>query len=258
MRRRLMLAALALLAFGAPPARAQGQDVVVFAAASLKDALDAIATKWQSETGKRATISYAASPTLAKQIVEGAPADIFISADRDWMKFLADKNQVKPGTETELLGNKLVLIAPADSNANLTIAPNFPLAAALGGGKLAMADPTGVPAGKYGKAALTTLGVWDEVSGAVAAAENVRAALLLVARGEAPFGIVYQTDAAVEKRVKVVGAFPPNSYPPVVYPMALTAGSTNPDAALLAQYLRGAAARALFEKQGFSVLSTSP
>jgi molybdate transport system substrate-binding protein len=258
MHRRAVMAALALLlsaTFGITPARAQNGPVVVFAAASLKDALDAVNARWHADTGKQATISYAASSTLAKQIESGAPADVFISADRDWMKYLDDKKLIAPGSETDLLGNVLVLIAPADSKVNLAIAPNFPLATVLGEGKLAMADPAGVPAGKYGKAALTKLGVWDQVSGSVAAAENVRAALLLVARGEAPLGIVYQTDAVVEPRVRVVGAFPPDSYPPVIYPIGLVAGKNNPDAAAFAEFLRGPVARKLFEQQGFAVLA---
>jgi molybdate transport system substrate-binding protein len=250
------LAALALLdtASNATPALAQTKDTVVFAAASLKNALDAIAADWRRETGKHATISYAASSTLAKQIENGAPADLFISADRDWMDYLEERKLIDPKSRVDLLGNVLVLIAPADSTAQVTVAAGFPLAALLGDGRLAMADPAAVPAGRYGKAALTTLGVWDAVAGRVAAAETVRAALLLVARGEAPLGIVYQTDAAVEPGVKIVGTFPPDSHPPIIYPMALTATSTNPDAPSLAAYLRGPAARTVFQAQGFTVL----
>jgi molybdate transport system substrate-binding protein len=227
--------------------------VLVFAAASLKTALDAIATQWRKETGVQATISYAASSTLAKQIDNGAPADLFISADQDWMDYLQERKQVDPETRIDLLGNSLVLIAPADSPARVTIAPGFPLAALIGDGHLAMADPGAVPAGRYAKAALTALGVWPAIAGRIAAAENVRAALLLVARGEAPLGIVYRTDAAAEPAVRVVGIFPPDSHPPIVYPMALTRAAS-PGAPAFASYLRGAAARALFEAQGFRVL----
>ncbi len=233
--------------------QAESRPVLVFAAASLKTALDAIAAHWRKETGGRATISYAASSTLAKQIDNGAPADLFISADQDWMDYLQERKQVDPETRIDLLGNSLVLIAPADSPARVTIAPGFPLAALIGDGHLAMADPGAVPAGRYAKAALTALGVWPAIAGRIAAAENVRAALLLVARGEAPLGIVYRTDAAAEPAVRVVGIFPPDSHPPIVYPMALTRAAS-PGAPAFASYLRGAAARALFEAQGFRVL----
>jgi molybdate transport system substrate-binding protein len=238
----------------AGPAMAQTDKFVVFAAASLKNALDAIAGKWQAESGHQPTISYAASSTLAKQIENGAPADLFISADEDWMDYLQQRQLIDPKTRVDLLGNKLVLIAPKDSPAKTAIATGFPLLQLLGDGHLAMADPASVPAGKYGKAALTKLGVWDAVSSRVAAAENVRAALLLVARGEAPLGIVYQTDAAVEPGVKIVAAFPPDMHPPITYPLALTLSARQP-AAVFAAFLRGRAAAALFEAQGFTVLA---
>ena len=201
--RRGWLGALLAGALGAAvglgaPAGAQAQDITVFAAASLKDALDAINTQWQADAKHKATISYAASSALAKQIEAGAPADVFISADLDWMKYLADRKLIKPETQATLLGNRIVLVAPKDSTVQLTIAPNFELAKALGDGHLAMADVKAVPAGKYGQAALETLGVWASVKDKVAQAENVRATLALVSRGEAPLGIVYQTDAAAE------------------------------------------------------------
>ena len=255
MHRRSLLALAVVLpvALGsAAPARAA--DVVVFAAASLKDALDAIDADWQKSSSKHATISYAASSALAKQIEAAAPADVFISADEDWMDYLDKKSLVRPGTRRDLLGNDLVLIAPADSTAKVDIAPGFPLAKLLGGGKLAMADPNAVPAGKYGKAALTKLGVWDQVSASVAAAENVRAALLLVARGEAPFGIVYKTDAAIEPKVRIVATFPADTVPPITYPIAITASSKNPEAATFVVSLNGPAAHAMFGKYGFTVL----
>jgi molybdate transport system substrate-binding protein len=259
MVRRGFLAAIAavfsIVVGLAAPQPARADDVVVFAAASLKDALDAINADWQKASGKHATISYAASSALAKQIEAAAPADVFISADLDWMDYVAKKSLIAPDTRHNLLGNSLVLIAPADSKAgDVDIAQGFPLAKLLNGGKLAMADPAAVPAGKYGKAALTKLGVWDAVSGSVAAAENVRACLLLVARGEAPYGIVYKTDAAIEPKVKIVGTFPADSVPPIIYPIALTASSKNPDAAAFSAYLSGPDATKQFEHYGFTVL----
>jgi molybdate transport system substrate-binding protein len=234
------------------PVRAEPQAILLFAAASLKNALDDIDQTWRRDTGKPVTASYAASSTLAKQIENGAPADLFISADTEWMGYLEQRKLLKPDSRSNLLGNTLVLIAPAKSDVALTIAPGFPLAAALGGGRLAMADPASVPAGKYGKAALEKLGVWSSVASRIAAAENVRAALLLVARGEAPLGIVYATDAAVEPGVRIVAAFPSDTHPPIVYPIALMAASQNPNAPALLAYLHGAAARAQFQKAGFT------
>ena len=256
MRRREILGIAAAIAVAGKTTvtRAEAQPLLVFAAASLKNALDDIDAGWRRGTGKRAAISYAASSLLAKQIENGAPADLFISADSDWMDYLATRKLIQPGSRSDLLGNSLVLIASAASSVNLTIAPGFPLAAALGGGRLAMADPAAVPAGRYGKAALEKLGVWDTVASRIAAAENVRAALLLVARGEAPLGIVYSTDAAIEPGVRIAGIFPRDTHPPIVYPIALTASSTNPDAPPLLVYLRGAAAHAQFQKAGFTVL----
>jgi len=256
MRQVVLALTLVLAAAGfAIPVRAAPGEVVVFAAASLKNVLDEVDAEHQKATGKHAEISYAASSALAKQIENAAPADIFISADLKWMDYVDNKHLIDKSTRVNLLGNALVLIAPKDSTATVTIAPNFPLAQALGtSGKLAMADPASVPAGIYGKAALTKLGVWDSVSGRVAAAENVRAALLLVSRGEAPLGIVYKTDAAVDPNVKVVATFPADSVPPIIYPMAVTANSKNPDAKALAAYLRGPEARKIFEAGGFSVL----
>jgi molybdate transport system substrate-binding protein len=236
------------------PAAAQSRDVLVFAAASLKDALDDITGQYQRETGKQVRVSLAGSPTLAKQIENGAPADIFISADLDWMDYLAQRNLIQVSTRKNLLGNKLVLIAPQDSTAQAKIQTGFPLAKLLAGGKLSMADTATVPCGKYGKASLEKLGVWASVAGEVVQAENVRAALALVARKEAPLGIVYQTDATVEPKVKVVGVFPADTHPPIIYPIALTTGSMNPDAAAFLAYLESPRARPLFEKQGFTVL----
>jgi molybdate transport system substrate-binding protein len=258
-RRRLggiatALAGLAIMAFACVPAAQAGDKVVVFAAASLKNALDNVGAAWKADTGKEATISYAASSALARQIESGAPADIFISADLDWMSYLSDKQLTKPDTEVKLLGNRIVLVAPKDSPVQAVITANFDLAGLLGDGRLAMGDVKAVPAGKYGKAALESLGVWASIEAKVAQAENVRAALKLVSTGEAPLGIVYATDAVAEPDVKVVGAFPEDSHPPIVYPVGLTAESKNPDAAAFQKYLQSAKAKEIFEAQGFTFL----
>jgi molybdate transport system substrate-binding protein len=250
-----LLGAITLIALGslARPAAAQGSDIIVFAAASLKNALDAVNAEWQKETGKKAAISYAASSALAKQIEQGAPAQIFISADLDWMNYLAKKDLINPGTRSNLLGNRIVLIAPKDKAKAVDIKPGFDLAKILGDGRLAIANVDTVPAGKYGKAALEKLGAWSSVSNKIAQSENVRAALLLVSRGEAPAGVVYQTDAAADPGVAVIGRFPENTHPPIIYPIALTAGGNNPDAATFLAYVKSAKAKPLFEAQGFTV-----
>ena len=232
---------------------ASAAEVVVFAAASLKEALDDAVGIYDNQSDDTVKISYAASPTLAKQIESGAPADMFISADLDWMDYLQQHNLIQPGTRKSLLGNRLVIVAPADSDLKLDIKPGFDLAGALKGGHLVMANPDSVPAGKYGKAALEKLGVWSSVRGAVAPAENVRAALLLVSRREAPLGIVYATDAAADPGVKIAGVFPEDTHPPIVYPIAMTADSKT-SAARLLQFLTSPAARPIFEKRGFTVL----
>jgi molybdate transport system substrate-binding protein len=237
------------------PAALAADAVTVFAAASLKNALDDVNHAWKADTGKEAKISYAGSSALAKQIEAGAPADVFISADLDWMKYLSDKKLTQKKTEFRLLGNKLVLIAPKASAKPVKIKAHFDLAGLLKGGHLAMADTSAVPAGKYGKAALEKLGIWKSVEGKIAQAQNVRAALKLVATGEAPYGVVYQTDAHAEPAVKIVGEFPAGSYPPIIYPAGLIAGSKNPDAAAFLKFLQTAKAKALFEKQGFSFLA---
>ena len=253
-RRALVIAlALGLSAPAAPALAADG--VVVFAAASLKNALDEVVAGYAKATGKTVTVSYGGSSALAKQIEAAAPADIFISADLAWMKDVHDKNLTVAATEKPLLGNEIVLVAPKDSTATLTIAPGFDLAGALGpDGHLAMANVDSVPAGKYGKAALTKLGVWDAVSAKVVQADDVRAALAFVARGEAPLGVVYATDAAAEPKVKVVATFPADSHPPIIYPVALLAASTNPDAKDFLRYLDSDAAKPAFTKQGFTIL----
>jgi molybdate transport system substrate-binding protein len=258
MHRRSLLTGIA--AFAAVTAvqryaHAQSKDIIVFAAASLKDALNEVGEGFRRNTGKRVTASLAASPTLAQEIAASARADVFISANPDWMDYLEQRNLIKPWSRSDLLGNKLVLIAPAiDRRVRLAIEPGFPLANALGDGKLAMADPASVPGGLYAKAALQKLGVWPAVAPRIIPAEDVRAALLLVARSEAPLGIVYATDAAIDPGVRVIGTLPQETHPPIIYPVALTATSGNPDGAALLVYLRCAQARAQFQKAGFRVL----
>ncbi|MGO4738922.1 molybdate ABC transporter substrate-binding protein [Bosea sp. 2KB_26] len=238
------------------PAQAQGKELVIFAAASLKNALDEAAANWVKESGKPAPkISYAASNALAKQIEQGAPADIFMSADLDWMDYAASKNLIKPDTRVSLLANRIALIAAKDSATKVELRPGVDLATVLGSGRLAMGNVDSVPAGKYGKAALEKLGGWDKIKDKVAQADNVRAALLLVSRGEAPLGIVYTTDAAADPQVKVVATFPEDSHPPIIYPVAVTKDSVNADAQSFLTYLRGSAAKGSFEKQGFTVLN---
>jgi molybdate transport system substrate-binding protein len=254
MIRRTFLRFAAALAVVAVPATfaAAADDVVVFAAASLKNALDEVAGSYKAETGKAVTINYAASNALAKQIEAGAPADIFFSADLDWMNYLEQRNLIQKDTRRTLLGNKLVLVAPKDSTASIALAPGAKLADLLGAdGKLAMANVDSVPAGKYGKAALTKLGIWDSVASRVVQADNVRAALAFVATGEAPAGIVYQTDANAEPKVKVIAQFPADSHPPILYPVALTASSKNADAKAFLDYLESDKAKASYQKQGF-------
>lgn len=246
-QRRALLAALLL----APLTQALAQArTLVFAAASLKNALDEIA---QGMPGGKAAISYAASSALARQIEAGAPASVFICADLDWMDYLETRKLLLPGTRRDLLGNRLVLIAPAASRTNLALAPGMPLGQALGDRRLALADPRYVPAGKYARAALEKLGVWHTAAGRIAAAENVRAALSLVARGEAPLGIVYETDARAEPKVRVVARFDPSLHPPIIYPLALLKGAGAP-AREFAAYLEGGTARRIFQNHGFQPL----
>lgn len=250
------LAILLLAASLALPTAARAQDLLIFAAASLKTALDEIRDGQTVVPPANVKISYAASSALARQVESGAPADLFLSADLDWMDYLDQKKLVKPGTRSTLLGNRIVLVVPADSKASLKIAPDFDLVGLLGkDGKLAMADVASVPAGKYGKAALESLNVWPAVQGRVAQAENVRATLALVARGEAPAGIVYATDAAADaKNVRVLDAFPANTHPPILYPAAQLSDSKHPQAAAWLANLRSPAAKAVFEKNGFTVI----
>lgn len=235
-------------------AAASTKTVVVFAAASLKNALDRIAKDWEGKSGKKATLSFAASSALAKQIESGAPADLFISADLKWMDWLAERKLIDASSRKTLLGNALVLIAPKDSPAVLKIEKGFKLADALGNERIAMGEVSSVPAGIYGKAALTSLGVWEEIAPKVAGAENVRVALTYVSRGETPLGIVYATDAKSDPNVKVVDTFPADSHPPIVYPVALTASSSNPEAKAFLAFLASPDAAEVFEAEGFTVL----
>lgn len=264
MKRRLLIrAALCALALFVAlpltaPAKAQDQPIIVFAAASLKNALDEIAAEWTKANKVEVKISYAASSALAKQIENGAPADLFISADLKWMDYVADKKLIRANTRQNLLGNTLVLIAHRDGKfKDIKIGPNFDLAGLLGNNRLAVGQVDSVPAGLYAKAALEKLGVWKSVERKLAQAENVRVALAYVARGEAPLGIVYGTDAASEKQVIVAGTFPEGSYPPIVYPVAQTEVSKNPKAAEFLRALHSPSARAIFTKHGFTVLAAA-
>jgi len=249
---RLLLLALSACLLALAPGRVAARGPLVLAAASLQEAMTDAADVWARQHEKP-VLSFAGSSALARQIEAGAPADLFVSADEEWMDYVARKGLIRAGTRAPFLSNRLVLIAPAGSRATLTIGRGFPLARALGTGRLAMADPDAVPAGKYGAAALTSLGVWDRVKGKVARAENVRAALALVERGEAPFGIVYATDAAASKKVRVVGTFPPRSHPPIAYPIALLKTSTNRDAEAFRRFLLSREGKAIFARRGFAV-----
>lgn len=250
----------ALLAVGflgvVSPALAQDKPapVSIFAAASLKNALDEVAAAWKSRTGEEITISYAASFPLARQIEAGAPADIFIAADEESMNYLADRKLIAPETRKDLLGNELVLVAPKTALADSVALTLDGVAAALQNGRLSMGDPASVPAGKYGQAALTKLGLWDALQGKAAFADNVRAALLYVSRGETPLGVVYATDAKAAPEVKVVARFPADSHKPIVYPIARTASSKGEAARKALDFLEGPEAAKAFEKQGFVVL----
>jgi molybdate transport system substrate-binding protein len=246
------ISALVMLAL-APAARAQ-DSLTVFAAASMKNALDDISKAFTEKTRITIAASYAASSALAKQLEAGAPADIFISADLEWMDYSLQKKLIKTGSNFNLLGNRLVLIAPKDSKlTDVKIGPGFDLAALAGDGRIATGDVRAVPVGKYAKAALEKLGSWQKAGPKMAMAENVRAALALVGRGEAPLGIVYETDAKVEPNVKIVGVFPANSHAPIVYPAAATANA-KPDARKYLDFLRSATAQVIFERYGFTYL----
>jgi molybdate transport system substrate-binding protein len=249
----LTLAAAAPELSAAATSDADRGPLVVFAAASLTDALQEVDAAFSAHSKTPIKESFAASSVLAKQIEAGAPADVFVSADEQWMDYLAQHGLLASGMRRELLGNALVLIAPADSTLRLKIAPGFDLAGALNGGKLATGDPDSVPAGLYARAALNKLGVWSQVEARLVRAENVRAALAYVARAEAPLGIVYRTDAEAEPRVRVVDVFPADSHPPITYPLALTLHARR-GAADYVQFLQGPTARGIFERHGFVTL----
>jgi molybdate transport system substrate-binding protein len=236
------------------PAQAEDKTLVVFAAASMKNALDDIDAAFTAKTGVKVSASYAASSTLAKQIEQGAPADIFVSADTDWMDYAISKKNINESTRVNLLGNSIVLIAPKDSKIdNVAIGPGFDLAKLAGDGKIATGDVKAVPVGKYAKAALEKLGAWQAAEPKFAMAESVRAALTLVARGEATLGIVYSTDAKVEPGVKIVGTFPADTHPPIIYPVAATA-TAKAEANDYLAYLHSQAAKTVLEKYGFVYL----
>ncbi len=249
MIRWFRLSLLALMAALAGPAEARGP--LVLAAASLQESLSEAATRWAAMGHDRPVISFAASSALARQVLAGAPADLFISADEQWMDAVASKGMIRPATRVRMLSNQLVLIAPAASTARLAIAPNFPLAKALGAGRLAMADPDAVPAGIYGREALTSLKVWPAIAPKLARAENVRAALALVERGEAPLGIVYATDARAARAVRVVGVFPAASHSPITYPIATLTASTNSECEGFRRFLVSREGKAIFARYGF-------
>jgi molybdate transport system substrate-binding protein len=251
---RLLAIVCLVLGIFASAARAE-ETLTVFAAASLKNALDDIDAAFAQATGVRVAASYAASSTLAKQIEQGAPADVFASADLDWMDYAQGKKLINDATRINLLGNRLVLIAPKDAAlAEVPIGPGFDLAALAGDGRIVTGDVRAVPVGRYAKAALEKLGAWAKAEPKMAMAESVRAALALVARGEAPLGIVYETDAKVEPKVKIVGRFPEDSHPAIIYPFAATA-TAKPAAERYLGFLRSLAAKTMFERYGFTVLA---
>ena len=246
-------AGLIVLVCAAFPARAWAADPVVFAAASLTNALDRVAEAWTAETGLRVVTSYGGSSALARQIQQGAPADVFISASRDWMDALEASGDLREGTRRDILGNALVLIAHGRDAPAVTVDANLDLAGMLGDGRLAMALVDAAPAGIYGRQALKTLGLWEEVEPLVAQSDNVRAALAFVARGEAPLGIVYATDAAVADNVTVIGTFPAGSHDPIAYPAAITAQAASPSAEAFLDWMTSDAARTIWREFGFGV-----
>jgi len=252
-----LLSVLAIL-FGssayAQPETPTAKTLTVFAAASMKNALDEVNAAYTAKTGVKFAVSYAASSVLAKQIEQGAPADVFLSADTDWMDYAIARKTINESTRVDLLGNSIVLIAPKDSKLdNTSIGPGFDLAKLAGDGRIVTGDVKSVPAGKYAKAALETLGIWRTAESKFAMAENVRAALTLVARGEAALGIVYSTDAKIEPGVKIIGTFPASSHPPIIYPVAATSTAKLGTNDYLG-FLQSTAAKAIFEKYGFKFL----
>jgi molybdate transport system substrate-binding protein len=250
MVRRLLLPLILAAGFSGSIAAAE-RALTVFAAASLTNVLQEVGAAYTADTGTAVRFSFAASSALARQIESGSPADAFLSADQDWMNYLQQRGQIATATRIDVVSNSLVIIAPADSSITLRIGKGFELAKALGpNGRLATGDPASVPVGRYAQAALTHLGAWSGVEKRIVAADNVRTALNFVARGEAPLGIVYATDARSEPKVRVVGIFPADSHEPITYPAAATA-SASPEAAKFVAFLTGKEARALFDKAGF-------
>jgi len=251
---RLVAICLAFCAFALAPcghsAEADKTTLTVFAAASLTNVLQDLGDAFTRETSIAVKFSFAASSTLARQIANGAPADIFVSADLDWMNYLQARHLIQDSTRHDIVGNRLVLIAPADSTVQLKIGPNFALAAALGQGRLATGDPAAVPVGRYAQAALTKLGVWKDVEDRIVRVDSVRAALTFVDRGEAPLGIVYETDALVDKKVRVIDVFPADTHPPIIYPVALTRVA-QPGADKFAAFIASPAAAQMFKSYGF-------
>lgn len=253
--RLFAIVGVAIALAGAPQPLAAQDSITVFAAASLRNALDDTNAAFSKATGIKVVASYAASSTLMKQIEQGAPADVFVSADLRWMDYAAEHKLIKPDTRVNLLGNRLVLIARKDSKLDkVDIGKGFDIAKLAGPGRIAVADVKAVPAGRYAKEALEALGVWPAAEPKLAMAENVRATLAFVARGETAIGIVYETDAKVEPGVRIVGVFPEGSHPPITYPVAATAATANPAVARYLIFLRTPAAKAIFERHGFSFL----
>lgn len=250
MLRRSFILLLCMLGMPLHAADAPKEELLVFAAASLTNVLDEIGAAYTKQTGQPVKFSYAASSALARQLEAGSRADAFFSADLEWMDYVQARNLIDRSTRRNVLGNRLVLVAPADSKIELKIAPGFALASALGNGRLATGDPDTVPVGKYARSALTSLGVWNDVADKLVRADNVRSALAFIARGETPLGIVYETDAKVEKRVRVVDYFPADSHPAIVYPVAVTA-QARPAARQFVEFLQSAPAQEAFRKFGF-------
>jgi molybdate transport system substrate-binding protein len=228
-------------------------ELLVFAAASLGDVLEELSQGWQKTSGVTVKLSFAASSVLARQIEAGGKADVFVSADQEWMDYLQSRGVIESASRRDLVGNRLVLIAPADSRIQLRISRGFPLAKALGGGRLATGDPDTVPAGRYARSALTTLGVWGEVQARLVRADNVRSAMMFVARGEVPLGIVYATDALLDSKVRIVDTFPADTHTPIIYPAAVVNGAHN-EARSFVEFLAGDGARATWKKYGFMEL----
>jgi molybdate transport system substrate-binding protein len=250
---RLVERASAAIVLACVAVAVAAQDVTVFAAASLTNVFEDVAKSYRAKGGGGVKFSFASSSTLAKQIESGASADIFASADEQWMDYLAERKLIEPATRSSRLGNALVLVTPSGDKRTVDIKPGFDLAGMIGNGKLATGDPAHVPVGRYAQQALTKLGVWDAVAPKIARADNVRAALLLVERGEAPFGIVYATDAAASGKINIAGAFPADSYPPVSYPFAILAKRDRPEVRRFFEFLYGPEAQAIYRKAGFSI-----